>query len=66
MDIMVAKTLVGNYWRSGSSDSRLQEALAVLGISVKELERLSREARKVERGLGLLLLTPTGCGKRNR
>jgi hypothetical protein len=66
MDITVAKTLVGNYWRFGTKDSRFETALSALGINHTELARCAREVRKVERGMGPLLLTPTGCGKRNR
>lgn len=66
MDRQTAKILVSNYWTNGSSDSRLSKALATLGISRAVLEQCSREARKVERGLGPLLLSPIGCGKRSR
>ncbi|MEI7512438.1 MAG: hypothetical protein WCK01_03195 [Candidatus Uhrbacteria bacterium] len=65
MSIIVAKALVGNYWRFGTKDSRFEAALAVLGLTVAELEHCSSEARKVERGIGPLILTPAGCG-RNR
>ena len=66
MSRSIAVALVSNYWRDGSKDSRFPEALRFLGISQAELERCSREARGVEKGLGPVILTPTGCGKRSR
>lgn len=60
MEKSVAKALVGNYWRTGVKDSRFVQAAAVLGLSARELERLAREVRKVEGGLGPCIPTPTG------
>jgi len=61
-----AEAIVSLLW-SGEKrdDSRLTQALTVLGISMPTFARLQREARRVERKFSRMhILTPTGHGAR--
>ncbi|MDF1497254.1 MAG: hypothetical protein P1P90_04290 [Patescibacteria group bacterium] len=61
-----ANAIFSNFWCKGrKEDSRLQEAISILGIKREDLLRFSKEADKVQRGMPrCMVLTPTSVGRR--
>lgn len=60
-----AERIVSNCWTCSQPDSRLNVALAVLGISPEQFRKLKNEVRRVTKGHNRLqILTPSGMGRR--